>query len=152
MSELTPNLKLFKYNTETDAKQPFSINDCMNANWDKLDANLIGADKIEEQLADKVDTSNTQWATNACMPDYSTGVAITSGWIAPYDCFGYCAGKQADKTSCYVYVNGVEVFGYITGAYPKFISGNFLVPKGSTVTFKGNFGTAPKVYKLKGVN
>ena len=40
MSELTPNLKLFKYNTETDAKQPFSINDCMNANWDKIDASL----------------------------------------------------------------------------------------------------------------
>lgn len=40
MSELTPNLKLFKYNTETDAKQSFSINDCMNANWDKIDASL----------------------------------------------------------------------------------------------------------------
>ena len=46
MSELTPNLKLFKYNTETDAKQPFSINDCMNANWDKIDAKCGSSNNI----------------------------------------------------------------------------------------------------------
>lgn len=50
MSELTPNLKLFKYNTETDAKQPFSINDCMNANWDKIDASLRINDKLTNCL------------------------------------------------------------------------------------------------------
>lgn len=47
MSELTPNLKLFKYNTETDAKQPFSINDCMNANWDKIDKTVGNLSKSQ---------------------------------------------------------------------------------------------------------
>ena len=37
MPEYTDNLKLFKYNTETDGKQVFSINEAMNHNWDILD-------------------------------------------------------------------------------------------------------------------
>ncbi len=41
-------------------------------------ANLIDAGRIGEQLAGKVDVSNTQWATNACMPDYSAGISVTS--------------------------------------------------------------------------
>ena len=38
MSSYTTNLQLFKYNTATDGKQVFSINDAMNDNWDKIDA------------------------------------------------------------------------------------------------------------------
>ena len=37
MPEYTDNLKLFKYNTETDGKEVFSINEAMNYNWDILD-------------------------------------------------------------------------------------------------------------------
>lgn len=37
MSELTPNLGLFKYNTETDGKETFSIQAALNNNWDILD-------------------------------------------------------------------------------------------------------------------
>ena len=37
MPEYTDNLKLFKYNTETDGKEVFSINEAMNHNWDILD-------------------------------------------------------------------------------------------------------------------
>lgn len=52
-------------------------------------ANLIDAGRIGEQLANKVDISNTQWATNACMPDYSAGISVTevqlkSGYTFPY--------------------------------------------------------------------
>lgn len=57
MSELTPNLKLFKYNTETDAKQPFSINDCMNANWDKIDASLGSLEICDIGMALYIDES-----------------------------------------------------------------------------------------------
>lgn len=35
--EYTENLKLFKYNPETDGKQVFSIDQALNYNWDILD-------------------------------------------------------------------------------------------------------------------
>ncbi len=37
MSELTPNLGLFKYSTDLDGKQVFSIDTALNDNWDILD-------------------------------------------------------------------------------------------------------------------
>ena len=37
----TENLKLNKYDPITDAKQPFSISDGLNANWDVIDENLV---------------------------------------------------------------------------------------------------------------
>lgn len=37
MSELTPNLGLFKYDLSTDGKEVFSINTALNNNWDILD-------------------------------------------------------------------------------------------------------------------
>ena len=46
MSETTSKLSLFKYNTTADAKQPFNIKDCMNDNWDKLDAFATSVDTI----------------------------------------------------------------------------------------------------------
>ena len=55
-------------------------------------ANLIDAGRIGEQLANKVDTSNTQWAVSACMPSNryidltlgasgSTYTAPANGWF-----------------------------------------------------------------------
>ena len=42
MSDLTPNLKLFKYDPVADAKQPFSITKAWNNNWDIIDKNAGG--------------------------------------------------------------------------------------------------------------
>lgn len=42
MSNLTPNLKLFKYDPVGDAKQPFSITKAWNDNWDIIDKNAGG--------------------------------------------------------------------------------------------------------------
>ena len=42
MSDLTPNLKLFKYDPVTDAKQPFSITKAWNDNWDIIDKSAGG--------------------------------------------------------------------------------------------------------------
>lgn len=111
---------------------------------------VMDAGAITEALANKVDMTNTQWATNACMPDYTTGVSLTTGSIVTYDALGYCTGKRIENNTCSVKVDGVEVFYYSTGDYPKGISSFFPVPKGSTVNFSGQFGTSPKVYKLKG--
>ena len=38
MSTYTNNLNLFKYDTITDAKRAFSIDDALNNNWDVIDA------------------------------------------------------------------------------------------------------------------
>ena len=43
MSEYTQNLGLFKYNTETDGKETFSIEQALNANWDILDNVILTA-------------------------------------------------------------------------------------------------------------
>lgn len=37
MSNLTPNLNLFKYDLETDGKSPFNITQSLNNNWDIID-------------------------------------------------------------------------------------------------------------------
>ena len=42
MSDLTPNLKLFKYDPVADAKQPFNITKAWNNNWDIIDKNAGG--------------------------------------------------------------------------------------------------------------
>lgn len=42
MSNITPNLELFKYDLSTDGKEPFSITDSLNNNWDKID-NAFGS-------------------------------------------------------------------------------------------------------------
>lgn len=42
MSSITKNLGLFKYNTETDAKQVFDLNVALNNNWDILDEKCVG--------------------------------------------------------------------------------------------------------------
>ena len=40
MAEYTENLHLFKYNTETDTENVFSINQALNQNWDIIDSLL----------------------------------------------------------------------------------------------------------------
>lgn len=49
--------------------------------------NIVNVGRIQEGLANKVDVLNTQWATNACAPDYSAGIAIPSNqsYTAPSD-------------------------------------------------------------------
>ena len=42
MSSITKNLGLFKYDTETDAKQVFNLNVALNNNWDILDEKCVG--------------------------------------------------------------------------------------------------------------
>lgn len=67
--------------------------------------NLIDAGRIGENLVNKVEVSNTQWATNACMADYSAGVSITSPWTAPFDAECHISTTQANETIGTVYVN-----------------------------------------------
>ena len=55
MADETKNLKLFKYNTKTDRKEKFSIDDALNDNWDKVDeavnANKESIAEVKEEVA-----------------------------------------------------------------------------------------------------
>lgn len=63
MSTTTTTLQLFKYNTETDGKQVFSIDEAMNDNWDKIDAfatamkSLSNLDEVGEKRFTDINTS-----------------------------------------------------------------------------------------------
>ena len=87
-------------------------------------------------------------AAIAAVPDMSTGASIPSGWVAEYDCVGYCQVASGNNKKGTVYVNGIAVFHYSGGDYPKQVGAQWIVPKGSTVTFSGDWSTAPTVYKL----
>ena len=54
MSELTPNLGLFKYDPLTDGKEVFSINAALNNNWDILDERCGRQRNIGEILASTI--------------------------------------------------------------------------------------------------
>lgn len=89
--------------------------------------------------------------TSGATPDYSSGVTISSGWVAEYDCVGYCDVKQDNKVSGVVYVDGKAVYNYAGGDYPKRNGSQWFVPKGSTVTYSGTWTVTPTVYPLKTV-
>lgn len=89
--------------------------------------------------------------TSGATPDYSSGVNISNGWVAEYDCVGYAQVDQNNNKSGLISVDGKTVYRYAGGDYPKAFGVTFIVPKGSTVTYSGNWAVSPVVYKLKTV-
>lgn len=59
---------------------------------------LLDVAEMTTALAKKVDSTNTQWAVSACMPDYTAGVSITLGqkFTAPV---GGCVYAQGESLS-----------------------------------------------------
>lgn len=59
---------------------------------------LLDVAEMTTAFANKVDSTNTQWAVNACMPDYTAGVSITLGqkFTAPV---GGCVYAQGESLS-----------------------------------------------------
>lgn len=49
MSELTPNLGLFKYDLSTDGKEVFSIEQALNSNWDIIDNMDLLPDQTDKE-------------------------------------------------------------------------------------------------------
>lgn len=116
-------------------------------------ANLIDAGRIGEQLANKVDTSNTQWATNACMPDYSAGVSMTSPWTAPFDAECHISTTQANGTIGTVYVNNYFISRADSERNQRTI-GTFsiTVKKGDVVTGDGWITSYSNAFPIIGGN
>ena len=118
-------------------------------------ANLIDAGRIGEQLANKVDVSNTQWATNACMPDYSAGVAVSTGvYTPPLDGYLYIrqTGNSGKKATVYIGENTSGQFIYSLGNSTEWESektGTLLLHKNQTYYIDGS-ATSITFYPLKG--
>ena len=132
-------------------------------------ANLIDAGRIGEQLANKVDISNTQWATNACMPDYDNGIAI--GRANKYEALvdGYYVGRttvasgtnSTTRITAVLYNNSETLAVSFTNSGYDNISGNskfstinFPVPKGYKITVGDILGSliTSNFYPMKGAN
>lgn len=92
-------------------------------------------------------------ASSGFTPDYSTGpTTIASGWVAPYDCVGFCCRQATNNNTCSVRVDGKLVYYGWGSEYTDAVGAQWFVPKGSTVTFSGAWAEAPQVYKTKVVN
>ena len=81
MAEYTENLKLFKYDPITDAKQVFSISDALNYNWDILDKNGAGGwNLFDTKITDHVLTGDEAigWALQGSLVTntYSDAVSL----------------------------------------------------------------------------
>lgn len=132
-------------------------------------ANLIDAGRIGEQLANKVDISNTQWATNACMPDYDNGIAI--GRANKYEALvdGYYVGRttvasgtnSTTRITAVLYNNSETLaVSFTNSGYDnisdnsKYSTINFPVPKGYKITVGDILGSliTSNFYPMKGAN
>ena len=115
-------------------------------------ANLIDAGRIGEQLANKVDTSNTQWATNACMPDYSAGInGIFSGsYIANMNGYIFCLQDNTYNPIFEVRINNNLVW-YKENA-SSYYERCCLIPISKNEIVTGTGITNYTFYPLKGAN
>ena len=115
-------------------------------------ANLIDAGRMGESLTNKVDLSNTQWATNACMPDYSAGInGIFSGsYTANMNGYIFCLQDNTYNSIFEVRINNNLVW-YRENA-SSYYERCCLIPisKNEIVTGKGI--TNYTFYPLKGAN
>ena len=86
MPTSTPNLSLYKYNTNTDGNMTFNITNSLNNNWDKIDTycknlsdNKAEKSAVNSALALKADTSavNSALALKADLTDLDSKANIT---------------------------------------------------------------------------
>lgn len=126
----TENLKLNKYDLISDAKQPFSISDALNANWDIIDENFKNLNNtsqstqndlqiLEEKFTNKLDTIHV---------DYLRGVPITvNSYYCPAD--GVITGVMtaAHSENYWVQINGVNVLNQY-GERDQRVTAPFCIP------------------------
>ena len=62
MSTTTEILDLFKYDTETDKKEKFNINQCLNNNWDKID-------NFAKEVVNNKGLNSLPYTINSCEVD-----------------------------------------------------------------------------------
>ena len=121
---------------------------------------LLDVAEVTTALANKVDTSNTQWATNACMPDYSAGISVTyplssNPYTAP--CNGMlCSWGKPSNTAIRPIINGVKQeylrLGELSGGSGGFQGRSIYLSKGDVMYFDVSYSVLNgcTFYPLKG--
>lgn len=117
---------------------------------------LVNVARIEEALVDKVDVTNTQWAINACMPDYSATIIVSSlPYTAPAD--GQFCWVASFSSYCAIKINGVDVtksgeMQTARGLDNATLMATILISKGDIISlYAGNLNKA-YFFPLKGAN
>ena len=108
MSEYTPNLNLFKYNTSTDGKEVFSIAQALNHNWDILDNMDLLPDQTDKAgYVLTTDGAEASWGqTGEIYPVIETYINGTS-WYRVYS-DGWC--EQSGVATCNTSGEGTITF------------------------------------------
>lgn len=109
---------------------------------------ILNVGQVMEELSNKVNVSNTSWATSACMPDYSAGVAVSTSFTAVSS--GFITYTLSTTIAGNASINGVILLN-------KAISSNydyaqltqcFYCSKGDVI----NLPVSGTFYPLKGAN
>lgn len=114
MSELTPNLGLFKYDLSTDGKEVFSIEQALNSNWDIIDnMDLLPDQTDKENYVLTTDGVTAHWGeTDEIYPVVQTFVDGSS-WYRVYS-DGWCeqGGYSYPATSTITFLKQFSNINY----------------------------------------
>ena len=106
------NLKLNKYDPIADGKQPFSISDGLNANWDIIDSSVKSLQNTSQSTQNDLQILEEKFTNklNTIHVDYSKGESITvNSYYCPAD--GVITGvmSAAHSENYWLKINGVNV-------------------------------------------
>lgn len=109
---------------------------------------ILNVGQVMEELSNKVDLSHTSWATSACMPDYSAGVAVSTSFTAVRS--GFITYTLPTVTAGNASINGVFLLNKTIGSNYDYaqLTQCFYCSKGDVI----NLPVSGTFYPLKGAN
>lgn len=121
-----------------------------NKNGIEFDIDALATDvngKADKDLSNATPSSSFG---SMFMPDYSSATTFQSGFVADKNYIGFCCPDFVSEKEVFVKCDNVYVYRYYGGAYEKQNGSQWLVPKGSTVTFSStSWAIPPTLYPFK---
>lgn len=126
----TENLNLNKYDPILDAKEPFSISDGLNANWDIIDSSIKSLQNISQSTQNDLQNLEKEFTSkqDTIHVDYSKGESITvNNYYCPAD--GVITGVMtaAHSENYWLQINGVKVLHQF-GEQNQRVTAPFCIP------------------------